>query len=70
MVNAIIRIKNRSDKVVAMATMSWGLQDWEKFVSGVIEVQDVMLRCADEQGGECNAHVALSTNDISSWKED
>ena len=70
MVNAIIRIKNRSDKVVAMATMSWGLQDWEKFVLGVIEMQDVMLQCADEQGGECNAHVALSSNDISNWKED
>jgi len=69
MVNAIIRIKNRSGKVVAMATMSWGLQCWEKFVSGVIEVQDVMLQHADEQGGECNAHVSLSTNDISSWKE-
>jgi hypothetical protein len=68
MANALIEIRNtHSKEVVARATMTWCLQNWEEFVSDVVAVQDRMLLNADTHGGECEAHISLTTAEQSQW---
>lgn len=68
MANALIEIRNtHSKEVVARATMTWNLQDWEEFVSDVVTVQDKMLLLSDTHGGECEAYISLATAEQPEW---